>query len=110
MIQAVIGGLILLGVYKYMKSGSEYDVDWWMAGTFIFVPAVLISLLQLALAFFELNLAFALLGYCLYFIIPFLMLNKGLDFEAKIAAKFAGVVPIIAIMTEIPFLFLANPT
>lgn len=45
----------------------------------------------------------ALFGYILYFLIPFLMLFKALDYERSRAVKYALWVPFIAIVTEIPF-------
>lgn len=47
----------------------------------------------------------ALSGYILYFLIPFLMLFKALDYERSRALKYALWVSLVAIVTEIPFVF-----
>jgi len=106
MIQAAIGALILLGIYKFMNSKSEYDITWWMAFVFIWVPGFLLFLLSIGLNLLNLSPAFSLFGYLFYFAVPFLILKHGLEFDRSPAIKFSAVVPIVAIATEIPFVIL----
>ncbi len=106
MLQAAIAGLILLGIYKFIDTKSEYEIDWWMSFLFIFAPSIVIFLLNIGIGIAGINPMFALFGYVFYFIFPLLFLKLGLDFETKPAMKVAAWVPIVAILTEIPFVFL----
>jgi hypothetical protein len=106
MIQAALGGLILIGIYKFMNSRLEYEITWWMAFLFVLVPGLLLLLLNIGIGLLNLSPLFVLLGYVLYFIVPFLILRFGLEFERSPAIKFSAVVPIVAIATEIPFALL----
>lgn len=106
MIQAAIGAVILLGIYKFMNSKSEYEVSGMMAFVFILGPGFLMFLLSIALNYLELSPSLALLGYALYFILPFCVLKFGLDFQNGPATKFSLVVPAVAVLTEIPFYLL----
>jgi hypothetical protein len=106
MLQAALGAFILLGVYKLMNSKSEYEINGMMAFVFIFTPGLMIFLISLGLAYYELSENFILYGYLLYFIIPFLVLKQGLEFKARQAFNFSIAVPIVAILTEIPFVVL----
>lgn len=108
MIQAALGGLILLGIYKFMSSQSEIEIDWWMTAAFIFVPAIMILLLAALFGIFNISQAWLLLGYVLYFIIPFLILKIGFEFKTGSAIKFSSVVPVVAILTEVIFVLLLN--
>ena len=108
MLQAALGALILLGIYKFMNSKSDYEIDWTMAFVFILAPGLLIFLLSIALNYFELTPELVLLGYLLYFLVPFIYLKTLLDYETKPAFNFSIVVPIVAALTEIPFLFLSG--
>lgn len=108
MLQAALGALILLGIYKFMNAKSDYDVTWWLAFVFILAPGFLIFLLSAGLHLAELPADFALLGYSLYFLIPFLILRYGLEYQPGPALKFSAVVPLVAIATEIPFVLLMS--
>ena len=108
MLQAILGAVILVGIYRLMKSGSEYEVDWWIAFAFVLVPGLLIFLVSAGLAFFNLPATLALVGYLLYFLIPFFMLRYQLEFSLKSAIKFAAVVPVVAIATEVLFVLLLS--
>lgn len=108
MIQAALGAFILLGLYKFMNTKSDYEIDKMMAFIFILVPCLLIFLLTLGLGYFEISTSYALFGYLLYFIFPFLFLKLGLEFQARPAFNFAIVVPVVAILTEIPFAILLS--
>lgn len=103
MIHAAIGALILLGIYNFMNSKSEYDITWWLAFVFIWLPGLLLFLISIGLNLLNLSPAYTLLGYPLYFVVPFLILKYGLEFERSPAIKFSVVVPIVAIATEILF-------
>jgi membrane-associated protease RseP (regulator of RpoE activity) len=106
MIHGVIGALVLLGIYKFMNSKSEYEVTWQLAFVFIWVPGFLLFLLSIGLNLLNLSPVFAMLGYLFYFAVPFLILKYGLEFDRSPAIKFSAVVPIVAIATEIPFVIL----
>lgn len=106
MLQAALGAIILLGIYKFINSRSEYEVNGTAAFVFILGPGFLIFLLSILLAKLGLNPVFALMGYILYFLLPFAYLKYALEYENRPALKFAMVVPVVAILTEIPFVFL----
>lgn len=106
MLQAVLGAFILLGIYKLMNSKSEYEIHGTMAFVFMLAPGFMIFLISIGLAYFELSPNFVLFGYLLYFVVPFLVLKQGLEFKTKQAFSFAIAVPVVAILTEIPFIFL----
>lgn len=89
-----------------MTSKSEYEIDGWIAFVFIFVPSMLIFLLSMGLAMLNLSPLLAVLGYSFYFLVPFLFLKLSFEYETKPAFKFAVVVPVVAIFTEIPFYFI----
>lgn len=112
MIQGAIGGLILLLIYKFLDKNKanelEPKVDWWMALLFIWIPGVLISISFAILALFELPTWPSLFGYLLYFLVPFLMLFRWLDYQLNRAVKYALWVPLIAIITEIPIVMLSG--
>ncbi len=109
MLQAVLGSFILIGIYKFMNSKSEYKVDAYIAGMFIFVPGILIFFISIGLNMLNINPGFSLLGYLLYFFFPLLFLKLSLEYQTKPAIKFSSVVPIVAIVTEIPFAILMAP-
>lgn len=106
MLQAALAAMILMGIYKFMNSKSDYEVDWWMAFIFILAPGFLIFLASIGLAYFDQPPQYILAGYVLYFVIPFLMLKYGLYYKTRVAFKFSIVVPVIAVLTEIPFVIL----
>lgn len=112
MLQAAIAGFILLGIYKFIarrpkeEDAFHVDIDWWMAFAFIFTPSVLIFFLSMFVAAIDANQIVVLIGYVLYFVIPFLVMKHMLDYPAREAAKLALVVPFVAVMTEIPFILL----
>lgn len=106
MLQAALGALILMGIYKFMNSKSEYEVNGTAAFVFILGPGFLIFLLAILFGYLGVSPAFSLLGYLLYFFLPFAYLKYGLEYANGPAFKFAIVVPVVAILTEIPFLFL----
>lgn len=106
MLQAAIGAVILLGIYKFINTKSDYDITWWLAFVFIIVPGILILLITAGLSLMGLPTDFALLGYILYLVIPFSILRYGLDYERGPAMKLSIAVPIVAIATEIPFALL----
>jgi uncharacterized membrane-anchored protein len=111
MLQAAIAGLILIGIYKFLDRNripEDFDpkVNWWMAGVFVFAPSMLIFLLVIALGIIGLPPEMSLLGYALYFLIPFIMLKHMLDFKVKRALIFSAFVPVIAVSTEVIFFVL----
>ncbi len=106
MLQAALGAIILLGIYKFMNSKSEYEVNGTAAFVFILGPGFLIFLLSILLAKLGINPLFTLVGYVLYFLLPFAYLKYGLEYQNRPAFNFAIVVPVVAILTEIPFVFL----
>ena len=116
MLQAAISALILLGIYKFLdrnRTPEDFDpkVDWWMAFAFIFAPSILLLLLNMLLGILSLNPLLILVGYILYFIVPFAVLKGMLDFQTKRAVMFSIFVPIVAITTEvIYFIVLPTPT
>src|SRR5262245_51023049 len=105
MLQAAIAGLILVGVFRLMSDGSKY-MDWSLAAAFVFCPALLIMLISLCLRLLDLPPALVLVAYTLYFIVPFVALKVVAGFTTKSAIKFSLVVPIVVILTEIPFVVL----
>ena len=106
MIQAAIASVLLICVYKFMKTNNEYEIDWWMAFVFVLVPVLLIFLISIGLGVLELPQEYALLGYLFYLIVPFSILKFGLDFNASTAMKFSIWVPVAAVIAEIPFVIL----
>lgn len=107
MIQLVIAAFILIGIYRFMKTENNIEIDWWMAFVFVLVPS-LISFLIVFLGVGMLGLpgALALLVYPLYFLVPFGVLKLGFEFKAITAAKFAIVVPIVVIALEIIYVLI----
>ena len=103
MIHAAIAGLILLGIYKLMKEPDGEFISWGATFSFVMAPGFLIFLIAIGLASLGINPAFILLAYSLYFIAPFFWLKHFLEFSNKSAFKFAIVVPVVAIATEILF-------
>ena len=108
-IQAAIGALILLGIYKFINSKSEYEITWWMAFVFIMVPGFLFLLLGIGINLLNLSPMLSLIGYIFYFAVPFLILRYGLEFQRSPAIKYSTVVPVVAILTEIPFILIFGP-
>ena len=101
MIQAALGGLILLGIYKFMNSKSEYEIDWWIAAGFIFVPAIVVFLLTILFGLFEIDQTWFMAGIVLYFLFPYLFLKFSLDFQTGPAIKYSSIVPIVVILLDI---------
>ncbi len=114
MIQAALAALILLGIYKLIAKKPENEdefhvkVDWWLAFAFVLVPSLLIFFIGIGITAFGLPPVLLLIAYILYFIVPFVTMKSMLDFKAKEAIKLAAIVPIVAVVTEIPFALLAN--
>lgn len=106
MLQAAIAGLILLGIYKFIDTRSDYEIDWWMAFLFVFVPGFLIMLISIGIVALGLSLSLVLLCYSLYFIFPFMFLKLSLNYESAPAAKLSGWVPVVAVLAEVPFALL----
>lgn len=97
MLAMLIGVLSLVLIYRALKSGSQYEIDWWMALVFVLVPGMLVALLSGLLWLLEWPSELILVGYSLYFVVPFFILKTGLDFQAKTAAKFAAFVPVVMV-------------
>ena len=110
MLQAAIGALVLIGIYKFMNSHSDYEVSWVMAFLFILAPGFLIFLCSIVISYFDLNPALVLACYIFYFVVPFAYLKLLLDYQTKPAFKYSIVVPVVAVLTEIPFVLLMAPT
>ncbi len=91
-----------------MNSRSDYEVDTFIASTFVLVPAIINFGINIGLAALEINPLFGLIGYVLYFIIPFAFLIIALDFKLRPAFNFSIVVPLIVVLTEIPFALILN--
>ncbi len=108
MLQAGLGALILLGIYKFMNSKSDYKVDGWIAFLFILAPGIIMFLLAAGLGLANINPNYAVWGYLLYFLFPFAFLKLSLEYETKPALKYSIVVPIVAVVTEIPFVLLSG--
>jgi hypothetical protein len=112
-LEAALSGLILLGIYHFLdrkRVPKDYDpqVDWWIAGLFVFAPKMIIWLLAAGLAIFELPTKLVLLGYCLYIVIPFGMLKFMLFFDTQRALKFALFVPVTGLLFEVIFFMLLH--
>lgn len=112
-LEAALSGLILFGIYHFLdrkRVPKDYDpqVDWWIAGLFVFAPKMIIRLLAAGLAIFELPTKLVLLGYCLYVVIPFGMLRFMLYFDTPRALKFALLVPVVSFSFEVIFFILLH--
>jgi hypothetical protein len=105
-LQAALVGLILVGIYRFMKSGSEYTVDWYLAFAFTLIPYILILFLIAGLNILGLPEAIVLAGYVLYLVVPFLILKFGLEFTTSAALKFSSVVPVVVVAMEVLFFVL----
>lgn len=106
MIQAAIAGLILLGLYKFIDRNrvpEDFDpkVDWWMAFVFVWAPSILIMFISIGISALSLSLNWVLLGYVLYFLVPFSILKFMLEFKPKRAVLYSIPVPIVATITEV---------
>jgi hypothetical protein len=114
MLQAAIAAVLLLGIYKLVAKKPTNDdefyikVDWWLAFAFVLVPAMLIFFIGMGLAALELPTELVLVAYVLYFVVPLVVMKMMLDFKTGEAIKLACFVPVVAIIAEIPFVFLAN--
>ena len=104
MLQILLAGVILLGIYKFMNEPDGEFVSLGATCAFILVPAFLMIFLGLGLNALEQNPNWVLLGYLFYFLIPFAWLRHFLEFDIKSAFKFSIVVPIVAIVTEVIFI------
>ena len=114
MFQAAIAAVLLLGIYKLVarkptEEGEYYiRVEWWLAFAFVLAPAILIYFISIGLAALQVPPGIIFATYILYFVIPFITLKVMLEFETKEAMKLALFVPIVVIVSEIPFLVLVN--
>ena len=89
---------------------KDYDLrfDWSIAGLFIFALAIIIWLLAVGLAIFELPTELALKGSRLYIVIPFEMLRLMFDFVSQRVLRFTLFVPVVSCSIEVIFFMLSD--
>lgn len=103
MFHAALASILLMYVYKFMKTNNQYEMDWWMAFIIMSISSLLNGFVSITWLMAELHDGFLVIGYLIYFLVPFLLLKVGLKFVTKTAFKFAIVVPIVAIVATLPF-------
>lgn len=105
MIHAAISAIILLGIYQFMNAKAENKINVGIAFVFVLVPSFVIFLIRLVLELYGAPQNYALFGYVLYFIFPFLFLKFALEYQNSSAFRYAIIVPAVATVTVIPFMF-----
>ncbi|NTS77508.1 hypothetical protein HR060_11605 [Catenovulum sp. SM1970] len=92
----------------FLIADKDKNVDGFGSIVLVIVPAILIFLFAMGLAFLGLPMWILLFTYLLYFFIPFAILNKTGTLEPKKSALFAGVVLVISLATEFGYQFILS--
>lgn len=101
MIALVIEFVLLVAIFKLIEFKSDkQEFDAFALFTFIIVPMMLSALLGLAIFFLKLPEGLQLLNLFLFFLVPFFMMWKGMDYSIGDAAKFAVIVPGVVLFVE----------
>lgn len=114
MFYIALAGFILFGVYKLFdkhygkKDTLHVDMDWYVSFAIFITCYFAVILLGIAIASMNIppSLSLALGGYILYLILPFLIIKLMLNYSAKKAIIYSSVVPLVAILAEIPFVLI----
>jgi hypothetical protein len=94
------------------KDKLHVDMDWYVSFAIFITCYFAVILLGIAIASMNIppSLSLALGGYILYLILPFLIIKLMLNYSTKKAIIYSSVVPLVAILAEIPFVLIRGAT
>ncbi|UHQ56001.1 hypothetical protein [Microbulbifer sp. YPW16] len=101
MLQALIAGGVVYGLFNLLERGRDRGLDGFTSITFVLVPALLVWLASMAVAFSGLPQQLLLPLLTLYFVVPALMLRLQFDFSWKTACGYGALVFVVAIAVDI---------
>jgi hypothetical protein len=100
MLQVAIASAILIGIYRLILP-KDHVMDWFAAAVFVAAPAMLGWVLFLILSIAGINPIYASIYYIFYFLAPLYFFKSVEDYSWSVSAKYAVLVPIVAIATEV---------
>lgn len=100
MVQVLLGGAILLAVFKVMLP-KDSVIDWWATIAFIAVPVIAINGLSFGLRYLGLNDMFAYVGMALYILFPYVFFKSVEDYSSKLAFKYSAVVFCVGVFSAV---------
>jgi len=112
MLHAVLAGFILSLIYKlldrkYAKDDVHHvEIDWYMGFAVVITSSIAITLTSVAVSSFELPQFLLIFSYLFYLVIPFSIFKLMIDYKSKPAIIYSLWVPLVAILSEIPFVIL----
>jgi uncharacterized membrane-anchored protein len=113
-LHAALAGFILSVIYKFLdKKYSKIDdfhsdINWWMSFVVITASTIAMWVTFFVVSALSLPEVVSYVGYIFYFLLPFSIFKWLFDYKSKKAVIYSSWVPVISILSEIPFLHLRS--
>jgi hypothetical protein len=108
MLQIALASFLVWGFFKLKEKDSV--MDGFSSFSLVLAPALIVFIVSMAVKFVGLSQVFIYVAEAMYLIVPFFLIKAMTEYSYKKSAGYSLVVFMIVMISQLPFVFLAQST